>query len=98
MSRRATKATQEEIENEFRLGIRLAVDLTKVMKPCPFCGQDRAGEENDELEILVDKGTEDYSISFLPTCKRCDGMIEKWFDTPIEAVEAWNRRAGEQDG
>lgn len=41
MSRRATKATQEEIENEFRLGIRLAVDLTKAMKPCPFCGKER---------------------------------------------------------
>ena len=31
---------------------------------------------------------------YLPMCSTegCFGMIEKWFDTKEEAIEAWNRR------
>lgn len=50
------------------------------LKRCPFCGGEAA-----ILHYLGD--------GYLPHCTECDGMIEKWFNTPEEAFEAWNRRA-----
>lgn len=49
------------------------------LRSCPFCG----GEA--ELEHLEIDG-------YLAHCSKCDGMIEKWFDTKDEAIAAWNRR------
>ena len=49
------------------------------LKRCPFCG--------GEAAILHYPGD-----GYLPHCTECDGMIEKWFDTPEEALESWNRR------
>jgi hypothetical protein len=47
--------------------------------PCPFCG--------GESEILH------YQIDgYLPKCKLCDGMIEKWFLIKEEAIAEWNHR------
>ena len=52
----------------------------KELKRCPFCG--------GEAAILHYPGD-----GYLPHCTECDGTIEKWFDTPEEALESWNRRA-----
>lgn len=52
----------------------------KELKRCPFCG--------GEAAILHYPGD-----GYLPHCTECDGMIEKFFDTPEEAFDAWNRRA-----
>ena len=49
------------------------------LKRCPFCGGEAA-----ILHYPVD--------GYLPHCTECDGTIEKWFDTPEEALDAWNRR------
>lgn len=56
------------------------IQLTN-LKPCPFCG----GEA--KLEHYENDG-------YLPMCSvdGCFGMIEIWFETPEEAIEAWNRR------
>lgn len=51
------------------------------LKRCPFCGGEAAILHYHEDDV------------YLPHCTECDGMIEKWFDTPEEAFEAWNRRA-----
>lgn len=53
------------------------------LKPCPFCG--------GEAQILVDV-LKDYPATYLPCCTKCDGMVEKWFPTEKEAIDAWNRR------
>lgn len=54
-------------------------ELEKEMKTCPFCGS--------KAKILHYKNDE-----YLSMCSECDGMVEKWFDSPEEAIEAWNRR------
>lgn len=53
------------------------------LKRCPFCNGDAA-----ILHYLGD--------GYLPHCSNCDGMIEKWFETPEEALDAWNRRVNNQ--
>lgn len=54
------------------------------LKRCPFCG--------GEATILIDEtGTDERR--YLPCCKRCDGMIERWFLAAGWAIDAWNRRA-----
>lgn len=51
------------------------------LKLCPFCG--------GKAKIIY-YDTDGY----LPQCTKCEGMIEKWFETEDEAVEAWNNRVG----
>lgn len=55
------------------------LELEKEMEKCPFCGS--------KAEILHYEND-----GYLPKCSECDGMIEKWFASPQEAVEQWNRR------
>ena len=51
------------------------------LKPCPFC--------SGEAEML------NYSENeWLVRCKECDGMVERWRKTEVEAIEQWNRRTG----
>jgi Lar family restriction alleviation protein len=52
------------------------------LKNCPFCGAEA------KLQHYENDG-------YLPMCTHCDGMIERWFKTPEEATEKWNRRADE---
>ena len=63
------------------------------LKPCPFCG--------GEAEIA--EGTFDGKSTSYVKCKKCWARGEFFFLSPKyasnqKAVEAWNRRAGEQDG
>lgn len=59
--------------------VKKCYELEKEMDKCQFCGE--------KAELLYDEFS-----GFLPSCSVCDGMIEKWFDTPEEAVERWNER------
>ena len=66
------------------------------LKPCPFCGsmkiKDRERKKGAHREVWIQ-------------CHICnartgiyDGMIDEPYRTlKAEAVEAWNRRAGEED-
>lgn len=49
------------------------------LKPCPFCGGKAEMLNYSEKEWLV-------------CCPICSGMVEKWRETEIEAIEQWNRR------
>ncbi len=66
--------------NDYEKECEYAEELQKEMLNCPFCGA--------KAEILHYEHD-----GYLPKCSKCDGMIEKWFDTPEEAVEEWNKRA-----
>ena len=57
------------------------------LKPCPFCG----GKARLLFKPIMD--------SELWVCE-CDDCFAKTYheDTQREAVEAWNRRAGESNG
>ncbi len=52
------------------------------LKPCPFCGK--------YPQTVVDDATEE---KFGVKCFNCGGMIDAEKDTLQEAIEAWNRRA-----
>ena len=55
------------------------------LKPCPFCG----GKAKTKKETL---GT------WKVRCTKCSAEVGRyWFKTEKFAVEAWNRRAGEED-
>ena len=58
------------------------------LKPCPFC------DGKASLKVISD---EFHQVSCdNPLCKV---LPQTWsYDTDEEAIEAWNRRAGEQDG
>jgi Lar family restriction alleviation protein len=56
------------------------------LKSCPFC----AGEAT----IMIDEISEDERC-YLVCCEVCDGMVERWFPTVEDAINAWNRRAND---
>lgn len=61
----------------------------KKLKPCPFCG---------EIPTVVHdtQGYESYDIQCVNG--ECSCMPVTWcYPTQEEAIEAWNRRAGEQE-
>ena len=64
------------------------------LKPCPFCGgevEERGGQCNYGKKIMT--------LDLM--CRKCGTLFKfksKWIEMPyIEAVEAWNRRAGEEE-
>ena len=57
------------------------------LKPCPFCGGDR-------IEIY-DLGHQETPCWFV-TCNNCGAEISGFWQES-GAIEAWNRRAGEED-
>ena len=69
------------------------------LKPCPFCG---CGEGSLYIVTVEQHGYETVGI-FCNACKQTvtlecnewEGLNE---DTKERAIEAWNRRAGEDDG
>lgn len=55
------------------------------LKPCPFCGHDSGMVYSDS-----------YGYAVKCTESKCDVcVLTRHFDTKKEAIEAWNRRAGE---
>ncbi len=56
------------------------------LKSCPFC----AGEAT----IMIDEIREDERC-YLVCCEVCDGMVERWFPTVEDAINAWNRRVND---
>lgn len=57
------------------------------LKPCPFCG----GEAKVEHEYYSNFTKINYCVS----CFSCFSSTFD-FDTEQEAIEAWNRRVGEE--
>lgn len=56
--------------------------MTNEFKPCPFCGT--------EAELLFSKG-ESGKKYYWVACKKCN-CLQTIFDTPQEAISAWNYR------
>ena len=65
-----------------------AVGMQNKLKPCPFCG--------GEAEVVF--GACDYNVyQVCCTGANCHAMAG-WSDTEEEAIEEWNRRAGNETG
>ena len=64
------------------------------LKPCPFCGG-----EIEERGAQCNYGKKIMTLDLM--CKKCGTLFKfksKWIEIPYrEAVEYWNRRAGEED-
>ena len=61
------------------------------LKPCPFCGGEATTSEKEHIESLPN------GVGWVG-CQRCRVFID-WVrgDRGKLAIEAWNRRAGEQE-
>ena len=59
--------------------------MTEKLKPCPFCG----GEA-----VLDDDFFYTDEPAYIISCNKCYSSSDV-YDTEHEAIEAWNRRAGE---
>lgn len=75
------------------------------LKPCPFCGSTIIDVATVAEHELMDADHNDYvwcSTHFDVVCDAqnggCGASIGKNNATPEEAIEAWNRRAGDTGG
>ena len=57
------------------------------LKPCPFCG---GGAK------LISRGGLHYVVCYIKTCHIVPRT--NWYKEKNEAIEAWNRRAGDGNG
>lgn len=60
------------------------------LKPCPFCGS--------KVELIIAPGYFSQGLSsngWFVKCKKC-GIHQMPYQSDHDAIEAWNRRAGEQ--
>ena len=67
--------------------------MSEALKPCPFCGGDPT--------IRVFKGKDGWRDRYAVICRYDEGGCGAeggLYHYEEEAIEAWNRRAGEQDG
>lgn len=66
---------------------KVARELTEagILLPCPVCGGPGG--------IAGYPGDNEYS----PACIKCGVMIDEWFASKTEAINAWNRRANLQE-
>lgn len=55
------------------------------LKKCPFCGGEAVVSWNFRYEV--------YEVQ----CTKCNGTYTHWYGCVDEEIEAWNRRAGEQN-
>lgn len=65
------------------------------LKPCPFCGANEhsAGRPAVITETLM--GPDGSALDYAVRCQRCGAQTDWYPDEKEDAVEAWNRRAGE---
>ena len=54
------------------------------LRPCPFCGSD----DVEVVQLMPDSG-------FMTVCSKCPASIGA--KTKDEAINLWNRRAGNED-
>ena len=59
------------------------------LKPCPFCGSNKVNVIEHKYHILPN--------SFGVKCFNCKTESYQFFDSRIEAAEAWNRRVRDAD-
>lgn len=66
------------------------------LKPCPFCG----GEASIRTGVTSSVPKVPKAIVI---CQKCSASTDWFYDTELDggfilkAIEAWNRRAGEED-
>lgn len=68
--------------------LKKQLPLQSALLPCPFCGDTSYGGVHPVIIGSIGYGEETYGVM----CENCCAEINQ-FDTPEEAIEAWNRRA-----
>ena len=81
------------------------------LKPCPFCGSEAKIEQTAygttdnascKLSFAVRctkcDATAPNANGYIAIKLSFNGNFNLWHDDRLKAIEAWNRRAGEQDG
>ena len=75
------------------------------LKPCPFCGKSVAEcgtvaehECKDKNSLGYEWCAEHFDVVCNYIKGGCGASTGKSYATPEDAIEAWNRRAGEDDG
>ena len=81
------------------------------LKKCPFCGgearifQTATGTMDMEscrlsfsVRCVKCGATAPDAYGFIAINLYCNGNINIWHDDRADAIKAWNRRSGEQDG
>lgn len=63
----------------------MTYEYEKELKPCPFCG--------GKAKMVVYTNYNDDN-DYVVNCTRCDATVPIWHETPEEAAQCWNRRAG----
>lgn len=62
--------------------------MSEKLEKCPFCGG-VASLQCAGICVKHDGGSTDYFVS----CFNCGASTRRYFETPEEAISAWNRRA-----
>ena len=75
------------------------------LKPCPFCGKNvpNVGTIADheftcEDDMSYEYDSTHFDVVCAATAGGCGASTGKRYETPEEAIEAWNRRAGADNG
>lgn len=64
------------------------------LKPCPFCGFDVESEESYKDPVNPSEGLYEDEIIYVIACPDCGAGVAPG-STLIEAVNNWNKRAGQ---
>ena len=59
--------------------------MDKQLKPCPFCGFNALVEEHKFVSLPSSYGV---------ACQNCSAQSYQFYNSEEEAIEAWNRRVG----
>lgn len=92
MAERRVLEAKADLESAFEL--KRLVGLSKRLKDCPFCG----GEASlSDVMTHPSPGDIGQKKLWLCGCWKC-GQRSKLFDSPHEALEAWNMRVASRRG
>lgn len=61
--------------------------MNDVLKPCPLCG----GQAN-----VIEHRFHGLDSSYGLQCKKCKAETYQFYESEEKAIEAWNRRAGDE--